>query len=91
MLYKSPGPHRYEGGSIDYITVPEADVDAYCLGGWFRHPHDAMRDAAHRKQDGEGLSTAPGVEAPLAPVSAPARASKKPASPSEAEGWGKPV
>lgn len=35
MLYRSPGPHEWEGFAYEFIVVPSADVDAKLAEGWF--------------------------------------------------------
>lgn len=45
MLYKSPGPHTWEGMAHDFIVVPDAEVEAKLAEGWCRTVPEAVEAA----------------------------------------------
>jgi hypothetical protein len=42
MLYKSGGPHKFDGNMFDYIIVADDCVDAECKNGWFKSTPEAL-------------------------------------------------
>jgi len=45
MRYKCPGPHTFDGVSVDYVIVDRKDVEAIEAEGWFKTIPQAVEAA----------------------------------------------
>lgn len=45
MLYKSPGTHKHQDGTFEYLIVEERDTPKHIKDGWFLTTAEAL-DAA---------------------------------------------
>lgn len=47
MLYRCPGPEKFEGVACETTVVDEADIDAHLADGW--HRDWIAADAGHKE------------------------------------------
>lgn len=50
MLFKSPGPHNWEGIPHDWMVCESSDVDKYLADGWHSTIFDAVEAAKPAEQ-----------------------------------------